>query len=46
MDSNIALADLLHIICTDIMNKNYKEYFNVIKNIMVDNIGDLEKEYF
>ena len=46
MDNNIALADLLHIICTDIMNNNYKEYFNVIKNIMADNIGDLEKEYF
>ena len=46
MDNNIALADLLHIICADIMNNNYKEYFNVIKNIMVDNIGDLEKEYF
>ena len=25
------------------MNDNYKEYFNVIKNTKVDNIGDLKK---
>ena len=31
MDDNITLADLLHAICTDIMNGNYKKYFNVIK---------------
>ena len=30
MDDNITLADLLHAICTDIMNDKYKEYFNVI----------------
>ena len=31
MDNNITLADLLHVICTDIMNDNYKKYFNVSK---------------
>ena len=31
MDDNITLADLLHAICPDIMNDNYKKYFNVIK---------------
>ena len=40
MDDNITLADLLHVICTDIMNDNYKEYFSVIKNTKVDNIGE------
>ena len=39
MDNNITLADLLHVICTDIMNDNYKKYFNVSKNT-----GELEKE--
>ena len=46
MDDNITLADLLHVICTDIMNENYKEYFNVIKNAKVNNISELKKEYF
>lgn len=46
MDDNITLANLLHVNCTDIMNDNYKAYFNVIKNTKVDNIGDLKKEYF
>ena len=32
MVNNITLADLLHAICTDIMNDNYKKYFNVSKN--------------
>ena len=32
MDDNITTADLLHVICTDIMNDISKEYFNVIKN--------------
>ena len=31
MDDNITLADLLHVICTDVMNDSYKKYFNVIK---------------
>ena len=31
MDDNITLADLLHAICTDIMNDSYKKYLNVIK---------------
>ena len=31
MDHNITLADLLHAICTDIMNDSYKNYLNVIK---------------
>ena len=31
MDDNITLADLLHSICTDIMNDSYKKYLNVIK---------------
>ena len=31
MDDNITLADLLHVICTDIMNDNYKNYLNMIK---------------
>ena len=45
MDDNITLADLVHVICTDIMNDIYKEYFSVIKNTKVDNIGELiEKE--
>ena len=44
MDNNITLADLLHEICTDIMNDNYKKYFNVSKNTKVDNINELEKE--
>ena len=44
MDNNITLADLLHAICTDIMNDNYKKYFNVSKNTKVDNINELEKE--
>ena len=39
MDNNITLADLLHVICTDIMNDDYKKYFNVSKNT-----GELEKE--
>ena len=26
MDNNITLDNLLHVICTDIMNVNYKEY--------------------
>ena len=39
MDNNITLADLLLVICTDIMNDNYKKYFNVSKNT-----GELEKE--
>lgn len=43
---DITLADLLHVICTDIMNENYKEYFNVIKNAKVNNISELKKEYF
>ena len=38
MVNNITLADLLHAICTDIMNDNYKKYFNVSKNT-----GELEK---
>ena len=42
MDDNITPDNLLHVIYTDIMNDNYKEYFNVIKNTKVDNIG----EYF
>ena len=46
MDDNITLADLLHVICTDIMNDNYKEYFNVIKNTKVDDIGETKKEFF
>ena len=32
MDDNITLADILHAICTDIMNDSYKNYLNVIKN--------------
>ena len=32
MVNNITLADLLHAICIDIMNDNYKKYFNVSKN--------------
>ena len=39
MDNNITLADLLHVICTDIMNDNCKKHFNVSKNT-----GELEKE--
>ena len=39
MVNNITLADLLHAICTDIMNDNYKKYFNVSKNT-----DELEKE--
>ena len=31
MDDNITLADLLHAVCTDIMNDKYKNYFNKIK---------------
>ena len=31
MDDNVTLADLLHAICTDIMNYSYKKYLNVIK---------------
>ena len=46
VDNNTTLADLLHVICTDIMNDNYKEYFNVIKNTRVNNISELKKEYF
>ena len=29
MDDNITLADLLHVICADITNDNYQEYFNM-----------------
>ena len=36
--------NLLHVIYTDIVKDNYKEYFNVIKNTKVDNIGELKKE--
>ena len=39
MVNNITLADLLYAICTDIMNDNYKKYFNVSKNT-----DELEKE--
>ena len=46
MDENITFVDLLHVICTDIMNYNYKEYFNVIKNTKVDNISELKKNTF
>ena len=46
IDENITLVDLLHIICTDIMNDNYKEYFNVIKSTKVDNKSELKKECF
>ena len=46
MDNNITLADLVHVICTDIINDFYREYFNVIKNTKVDNIGELKKKYF
>ena len=46
IDENITLVDLLHVICTEIMNDNYKEYFNVIKNTKVDNIGELKNDYF
>ena len=45
-DDNITLADLLHVICTDVVNDNYKEYFNVIKNIKVDDIGESKKELY
>ena len=31
VDHNITLADLLHAICTDIMNDSYKKYLNVIQ---------------
>ena len=44
MDNNITLADLLHAVCTDIINENYKKYFNVNKNTKVDNISELGKE--
>ena len=44
MDNNITLADLLHAVCTDIINENYKKYFNVSKNTKVDNISELGKE--
>ena len=46
MDENITLADPLHVICTDIMNDNCKEYFNVMKTTKVDNISNLKKECF
>ena len=46
MDENITLMDLLHVICTDIIDDNYKEYFNVMKTTKVDNTGELKKEYF
>ena len=44
MDNNITLADLLRAICTDIMNDNYKKYFNVTK-CKISNIDELKKEY-
>ena len=44
IDYNITPDDLLHAIYTDIMNDNYKKYFNVIKNTKVDNISELKKE--
>ena len=37
--------DLLHVICTDIMDGNYEDDYNVIKTTKVDNIGTLKKEY-
>ena len=46
MDENITFVDLVHVICTDIMNYNYKEYFKVIKNTKVDNISELKKDTF
>ena len=45
IEENMTLIDLLHVICTDIINDNYKGSLNVIKNKKVDNIGDLKKEY-
>ena len=44
MDNNIILADLLRAICTDIMNGNYKTYFNVTK-CKISSIGEVKKEY-
>ena len=44
MDENITLVDHLHVICTDIMNDTYKQYFNVINYTTVDNISVLKKE--
>ena len=43
MDENITLLDLLHVICTDIMNE---EDYNVMKTTKVDNISNLKKEHF
>ncbi|CAH3035616.1 unnamed protein product, partial [Porites lobata] len=43
MDNNIILADLLRAICTDIMNGNYKTYFNVTK-CKISSIGEVKKE--
>ena len=46
MDDNITLADLVQVICTDIMNDIYKENFSAIKNTKFDKIGELKKKYF
>jgi len=31
MDKNLTLMDLLHVICTDIMNGNFEDDYNVMK---------------
>ena len=46
IDEDIALVDVLEIPCTDIMNDNYKDHFQVIENTNVNNINSLKKEYF
>lgn len=41
----MTLMDLLHVICTDIINGNYEKGYNVMKRTKVDNISNLKKKY-
>lgn len=46
IDEDIALVELMEIICHDIENKKYKEGNDVFKTTKTDNIAEIKKEYF
>ena len=46
IDEDIALVELMEIICQDIENKKYKEGNDVFKTTKTDNIAEIKKEYF
>lgn len=46
IDEDIALVELMEIICHDIENKKYKEGNDVFKTTKTGNITEIKKEYF